>query len=129
VRVRARIRYSQGSLGAAVDSAPSTGLSPAVVTFRPNKPGTPSVSAGVRSIHAVWTAPVASVAPVTDYIVQYSLASPIAWKTFVDPVSASPVAHISGLTPGKAYVVRVIAKNKFGNGAASANSAARVPLA
>ncbi len=128
VRVKAHIRYSKGALGAALDNAPSAGFSPFFVAFRPNQPGTPGVSAGSRSLHVIWTAPVPSVYSVTDYVVQYRPTTSAVWTTYPDGVSTALAAHIAGLTAGKTYVVRIFAKNQAGLGIASATSAARTVL-
>lgn len=57
---------------------------------------------------------------ITDYIVQYKLASePTTWTTFTDGVSTSTSAAVTGLTNGLSYNFRVSASNSIGTGVAS----------
>lgn len=129
VKVFAQSRYSNGVTYAA-DVAPNAGwVTVASTRAWPNKPGAPTATAAPASIDLSWAAPSASLWPVTDYVVQYSLASPVSWKTFADGVSTARTARVTGLVPGKKYVVRVAAKNRLGTSLYTSASAARTPLA
>ncbi|MFM2077617.1 MAG: hypothetical protein RJA49_1507 [Actinomycetota bacterium] len=128
VSLFAVMQYDNG-VAAARDFAPNLVDTPPLGTrIWPNKPGVPVAASAPASLDVKWTAPASPLWPVTDYIVQYSLAAPVAWKTFADGVSSVPNTRITGLTPGKAFIVRVFAKNKVGNSVVSGTSAARVAL-
>ncbi len=129
VKVYAMSRYSVGTSYAA-DVAPNAGwVTVASTRAWPNKPGVPTASAAPASIDLSWAAPSASLWPVSDYVVQYSLASPVSWKTFADGVSTARMARVTGLVPGKKYIVRVAAKNRLGTGLYTSASASRTALA
>jgi hypothetical protein len=129
VKVYAMSRYSVGTSYAA-DVAPNAGwVTVASTRAWPNKPGAPTASAAPASIDLSWAAPSASLWPVSDYVVQYSLASPVSWKTFADGVSTARMARVTGLVPGKKYIVRVAAKNRLGTGLYTSASASRTALA
>jgi titin len=64
---------------------------------------------------------------ITDYLVQYS-PDGVVWSTFVDGVSTSLSATVTGLTRGTSYQFRVRAVNAGGPGAASSTVAA-IPAA
>ncbi len=128
VRAQTFMAYDSG-FTVSGDLAPNSGWSPFINTdIWPNKPGTPLVTAGPRSLKVAWTAPARNLVPVTDYIVQYAPASSLAWTTLKDPVSPLRSATITGLNPKAKYVVRVRARNATGFGAYSANSLAKQPL-
>ena len=77
-----------------------------------------------------WDAPYSNGgSPITDYIVKYSSNGGVAgsWKNFVHPVSTVPSLTVTGLTNGRPYVFKILAKNAFGIGLASANSAPATP--
>jgi hypothetical protein len=96
------------------------------------KPAAPTgVTATVGNAQAVvsWTAPAASLPPVTDYSVQFSTNGGTTWTTATDTVSTATSATISGLTNGSATVFRVAAVNGIGTGAYSAQSSAVTPTA
>ncbi len=60
--------------------------------------------------------------PPSDYLVQYSVDSPISWQTFNDGVSSAESATVTGLEPGKKYIFRVASKNGVGAGSFTAAS-------
>ncbi len=97
-------------------------------TSRPS-PSPPHNVVGVRGNGQVtlsWDVPYSNGgSPITDYIVKYSSGGGVAgsWKKFSDPVSPATSLTVTGLTNGTSYVFKVIARNAFGIGPASANSA------
>lgn len=125
-RYQAKLQYD--FIGAiSRDYAPNVGRSAYILNeYKPAAPGTPTItsaSATADGLAVTWSAPVSYAAPITDYLVQYSKASPIAWVGFNDGVSASPGTTIPGLTAGSSYIVRVAAVNSVGFSAFSPPSA------
>jgi len=63
-----------------------------------------------------WIAPTSDGgSPITDYVIEYSVAGSGTWTTFSDGTSTATSATITGLTAGNAYEFRVSAKNLIGN--------------
>jgi uncharacterized repeat protein (TIGR02543 family) len=60
--------------------------------------------------------------PITDYVIEYRVASSGTWTTFSDGTSTATSATITGLTAGNAYEFRVSAKNLIGNSLPSFSS-------
>ena len=80
---------------------------------------TPTVNNEVVSLS--WAAPYDNHGAITDYIVEYKLASePTVWTTFNDGISTNTSASISGLTTGLLYDFRVSAVNVNATGDLSA---------
>lgn len=78
---------------------------------------------GNTSVTLAWTAPYFNGSDITDYIVQYKLASePTVWTTFSDGTSSALTATVTGLTNGSSYNFRVSAVNGVGTGAVSATA-------
>ncbi|HZV25778.1 MAG TPA: fibronectin type III domain-containing protein, partial [Acidothermaceae bacterium] len=103
------------------------------ISYTTGAPGAPTAVSGVSGDTTValsWTAPTAvGESAVSDYIVQYALASdPTAWTTFDDGISTATSTTVSGLTDDTAYVFQVSAVNTAGTGAASATSGSVTPL-
>lgn len=67
-----------------------------------------------------WTAPEEGGAPITDYIVEYSVDGGDTWIIFNDAVDTTMFARIEGLVVDKIYYVRVAAVNELGTGDFSA---------
>jgi uncharacterized repeat protein (TIGR02543 family) len=59
---------------------------------------------------------------VTDYIIEYRVATSGTWTTFTDGVSTTTSATVTGLSAGSSYEFRVTAKNIIGNSLASFTS-------
>jgi hypothetical protein len=75
-----------------------------------------------------WTAPGNTGGEdITDYVIQYKLASDSAWSSFSDATSTATSATVTGLTNDVPYVFRVAAVNVIGTGAYSAESASITP--
>lgn len=72
--------------------------------------------AGVTSERAVFAGRVRTTA-ILDYAVQYSSDGGGSWKTFAEPVTATPGTTVTGLQTGRSYVFRVRAVNAVGTGA------------
>ncbi|MSZ55329.1 MAG: S8 family serine peptidase, partial [Actinobacteria bacterium] len=102
-------------------SVPSTTIALAPkVTGAPNPPSTVSATVNTTNVVVTWAAVVATAAPVTDYIVEYSLANSGTWSVWPDGVSTTTTATITGRTPDIAVSVRIKAVNSFGISPASA---------
>ena len=118
---------ARNAVGISLPSANSTPATPATV------PGIPTAVVAVRgnaSLAVTWTAPAStSGSNITDYLVKYSSNGGSTWTTFRDPVSTATSCTVTGLTNGRSYVIKVIAKNAVGIGLPSANSAPATPLA
>ena len=98
-----------GSSPAASASATPFALPGAVTNFA-------AVNTG-NSVNKSWSAPLSDGGgTVSDYVVQYRLASSSTWITFNDGVSTSPSANTTGLSVGQTYVFQVAAKTEFGTG-------------
>ncbi|MDA9718555.1 fibronectin type III domain-containing protein [Planctomycetaceae bacterium] len=98
-----------GSSPAASASATPFALPGAVTNFA-------AVNTG-NSVNKSWSAPLSDGGgTITDYVVQYRLASSSTWITFNDGVSTSLSANTTGLSVGQTYVFQVAAKTGFGTG-------------
>ena len=76
-----------------------------------------------------WTAPASNGAAITDYVIQYKLASePTTWTTFSDGTSTSASALVTGLTNDLSYNFRVSAVNSVGTGPVSSTATATPAL-
>lgn len=82
----------------------------------PAAPTGVTATAGNAQATVSWTAPT-SVAPITDYVVQYSSNSGSTWTTFSDGTSTATSATVTGLTNGASYTFRVAAVSGIGQGA------------
>ena len=95
----------------------------------PTVPEAPINVVGTPSVNSVGLTWIPLTPGITDYVVQYALASaPTTWTTFSEGVSASPSATVTGLTGGTAYVFHVAAVTAVGQGPYSATSASVTPL-
>ena len=98
-----------GSSPAASASATPFALPGAVTNFA-------AVNTG-NSVNKSWSAPSSNGGgTISDYVVQYRLASSSTWITFNDGVSTSLSANTTGLSVGQTYVFQVAAKTEFGTG-------------
>jgi hypothetical protein len=120
VRVAAVTAYGRGDW-----SAYAGPVTPLTVPDAPT-----GVGAVARDGSAVvsWTAPVVTGGrPVSDYVVQYRLATSPSWVTFPHGASPATSQTVTGLTNGRAYVFRVAAVSSAGTGGFSAESSAVTP--
>jgi len=114
----------------------ATGTSPFSANAGPVTPLAPATAptgvtgtAGDRQVVLVWTAPTDNGgAPITDYLVEYRLASGGGWQTFADGVSATTTTTVTGLVNGTSYVFRITPVTAYGPGAQSLVSAAVIPV-
>jgi hypothetical protein len=75
-----------------------------------------AANAGSR-VSLSWGAPSSNGgSAITDYAVQYRLASSSTWLTYTDGVSTSLSANVTGLSVGQSYVFQVAATTGFGMG-------------
>jgi surface protein len=96
----------------------------------PDAPTSVTGTSGDGQVSLSWTAPASNGgSAITDYVVQYQLASGGAWTTFSDGTSTSTGATVTGLTNGTAYVFQVAAVNGAGQGSYSAQSSSVTPQA
>jgi alpha-tubulin suppressor-like RCC1 family protein len=81
------------------------------------------------SLQLSWTAPTSDGgAAISDYVVQYRLASANSWTTFNHVASDSTSITVTGLTPGASYVFQVAAVNLVDTGMFSSPSSAAYTL-
>lgn len=114
-------------LGIGMSSATSAVLTPITV---PNAPTSIKGVARKKQVTLTWSAPTsAGGGGVFDYVVQFSRNKGSTWTTFVDGVSGSTTATVTGLTSGIPYVFRVAAVNAAGTSAFSTTSASVTPRA
>ncbi|MBY0236650.1 MAG: fibronectin type III domain-containing protein [Burkholderiaceae bacterium] len=109
------------SEGTGASSAASNSVTPAFASGPPNQVaglalGTPTSSAQPLT----WTAPSSNGSAITDYKVEYSVASSGTWLTFAHAASTAASITVTGLASGKSYDYRVSAINANGTGSASA---------
>lgn len=111
-------QYFRGAYG-----PPITGAFIDDITFRiPTPPDAPtdlSATAANASLVLNWTAPADNGQAVTDYIIEYKVATDTSWETFADDISTDTTATITGLTNGTLYDTRVRAVNAGGSSPAS----------
>jgi len=69
---------------------------------------------GNAQVALSWTAAASNDSPITDYVVEYKLASSGTWLTFADGTSAAATATVTGLTNGSLYDFRVTGVNAIG---------------
>jgi len=69
---------------------------------------------GNTTTNLTWTAPSNGGDPITDYTVDYRVSGDVSWTNFVDGVSATSGATVTGLTNGVTYEFRVRAINGVG---------------
>ena len=94
------------------------------------KPVAPSVPDNLKAqaddsaVLLSWTAPAsAGDSSITDYTIHFSRDGGASWSTFAHAVTTATLMKVTGLTNGVAYVFRVAAVNKAGNGEYSGISA------
>ena len=94
----------------------------------PGKPAAPTVTVlGATSLRVNWTPPANTGSALTGYTLEQSADGGTNWST-VSGVSGT--SHdVTGLTPGTAYVFRVLATNAAGDGAWSDTSSSATPAA
>ena len=118
-RVRAVNRIGDGAWSPA-----SSDVTPAALPVAPAKP---TVAGGAAKATVTWVAPTnPTTAAVTGYKVQYKTATAADWSTVSGSVSGTSTT-VTGLTNGTAYVFRVRAVNRIGDGAWSPASDSVTP--
>ena len=115
VRIRA-----VNSVGAG-DEAISTTARPVT---RPGIPGALNVEADSNQAKLTWTAPDNGGRTITDYVIEYRLASSSTWTTWNDGVSADTEETINVLTNGESYLFQVKAVTSFDEGDYATSEAA-----
>ncbi len=110
-----------------IDNVVISGISAATA---PDAPTSLNASPASTQVALTWTAPASNGAAITDYVVEYKLASePTTWTTFPDGTSTSTLATVTGLTNGQSYNFRVSATNSVGTGPVSSTATATPALA
>ena len=106
--------------GTSVSSAASSSVTPRTA---PGSPTGVRGTGGIRQVSLVWASPASNGgAPVTDYLVQWSVNAGLSWTTFTRRTSAQTSARVTGLLKGKSYIFRIAAINTAGVGAYSVKS-------
>ena len=111
-------------------SSPSVYSLPVMPVTIPNVPRYVVAVRGNAQLTVTWTAPASTGgSPITDYQVKYSSNNGVAgsWTNFIHPVSTDLWCTVTGLTNGRSYVIKVIARNAVGISLPSANSAPVTP--
>jgi len=106
---------------AAVNDFGTSGYSP-IVTFVPGAPGNTFITATPQdsSVFLQWAEPmITGSTPITDYVIEYKLATDPTWIVLDDPVSTDTFATVAALTNGSPYSFRVAAVNSVGQGSYS----------
>lgn len=109
-------------VGTSIASAASNSITPSL----PDLPGQVAglTSTGVnQQVLLSWTA-VTAADPVSDYKVEYKLATDSSWSTFADGTSTATKTIVTGLANGSSYNFRVSAMNSAGFGTVSSASTA-----
>ncbi len=83
-----------------------------------------NATSGSSEVSLVWTAPAASHAAITDYVIQFSLDGSTGWTTISDGTSTSTSYTHTGRTNGVEYWYRVAAVSSVGQGSYSATDSA-----
>src|SRR5690242_148898 len=91
----------------------------ALVARTPGQIAIVNAAAGNALAVLTWDQPTPGSALITDYLVEYKLASGSTWTTFADGTSSATGATITGLTNLSAYNFRVSAINSIGAGPTS----------
>lgn len=95
----------------------------------PDAPTSLVATPGSTQMALTWTAPANNGAAITDYVVEYKLASePTTWTTFADGTSTNAYATVTGLTNALSYNFRVSATNSAGTGPVSSTATATPAL-
>jgi predicted phage tail protein len=115
------------AVGAGLPSAQSVQVTPAAV---PDAPTAVAGTSGNGQVALSWSPPSTTGGmAITDYVIRYSRDNGVTWNRFMDPVSPSTAAVVTGLINGTSYVFKVLAVNAVGVGVASATSAPVMPAA
>ena len=116
-----RTLYAAGSMKDVAGIAAADGIAAFGLPAPPSSPRSPAGVAGLHKVSLAWSAPLTgNGASVRDYVIQYRKTGTLAWRTFNDGVSVRRTASVTGLHSGWSYQFRVLAKNDWGMGAASA---------
>ena len=122
---RIRAFNAVGTSQASEITDPMTPLTPAA----PGQPTNLTASAMPAIVELDWDSPVSDGgAPITDYVVEFSVDAGDTWTTFADGTSTATLASLRGLTVNIAHIFRVSAVNSSGRGATSAVSPSVLPL-
>lgn len=112
--VRVAVMVDDGSGGQVLSSYTSTiRANPFSVGEAPVLAVTP----GVSQLTLAWATPNANGSSITDYVIEYKLASDSTWTTLVDGVSSLTTAVITNLSNGADYEVRAKSVNLAGQSA------------
>jgi uncharacterized repeat protein (TIGR02543 family) len=117
-------KFSATASNATGTSAAASSASSAVTpASAPSAPLGVAGSGTGASATVTWSAPSDNGgSTITDYIVEYRIATSGTWTTFTDGVSTTTSATVTGLSAGSSYEFRVTAKNLIGNSLASFTS-------
>ena len=93
-------------------------LTPTIVGL-PRPPASISAVVNTTSGTVSWSAVTSTVAPITDYVVEYSVNNSGVWSVWNDGVSTNTSATLTGMTPDVPVSLRVKAVNSVGTSPAS----------
>lgn len=126
-RVQARNAVNETTgLDDGIWSAPSASVKPLAPA---SAPANLIANGGNASATLAWTAPTSTGgAPLTDYLVEYSVDSGASWQTFAHPASTATSITVTGLANGVSHVFRVSGVTEYGAGTPSIVSIVVIPM-
>ncbi len=126
-RVQARNAVNEATgLDDGIWSAPSAPVKPLAPAGAPTNL---IANGGNASATLGWNAPTfTGGAPLTDYLVEYSIDGGASWQTFAHPASTATSITVTGLANGVSHVFRVSGVTEYGAGNPSTVSLVVVPM-
>ncbi len=126
-RVQARNAVNETTgLDDGIWSAPSAPVKPLAPAGAPTNL---VANGGNASATLAWTAPTfTGGAPLTDFLVEYSVDGGASWQTFAHPASTATTITVTGLANGVSHVFRVSGVTEYGAGNPSTVSIVVVPM-
>lgn len=117
-----QVRDSAGNLLASFSSLAITNNVDPAATAPAQVTGLTLGTATTTTQSLTWNTPSNGGSVITDYVIQWAIASSGTWNTFVDGTSTTAATTVTGLTASTSYDYRVAAVNAIGTGTTSATS-------